>query len=155
MTQLAERPARTRINAGLGRLLIFVYGLFALSALARAAVQIGTKFHVAPLAYTLSALAGVIYLVATVCLARSTPASRRIAIVCCSTELAGVLVIGAASLLWRSAFPDATVWSGFGSGYGYVPFVLPLIGLWWLRRPQTSVQGAPGRSTRSLVSDQD
>jgi hypothetical protein len=31
-------------------------------------------------------------------------------------------------------FPKATVWSGYGSGYGFVPLVLPLVGLWWLRR---------------------
>jgi hypothetical protein len=24
------------------------------------------------------------------------------------------------------------VWSGFGAGYGYVPLVLPFLGLWWL-----------------------
>jgi hypothetical protein len=136
MTELKDSPTpqRTRINVGLGRLLIFVYGLFALSAGARALVQIATKFHQAPLAYLLSAAAAVIYIVATVCLARSSPTSRRIAIVCCTIELVGVIVVGAASLIWKSAFPDATVWSGFGSGYGYVPLVLPIIGLWWLRR---------------------
>jgi hypothetical protein len=140
-----ERSARMRINTGLGRLLIFVYGLFALSAGARAAVQIGTKFHVAPVAYLLSAFAAVIYLVATVCLARSTPRSRLIAIVCCTIELVGVLVIGTASLLDKAAFPDATVWSGFGSGYGYVPLVLPMLGLWWVWR-------APHRNAGSHIS---
>jgi hypothetical protein len=114
--------------------LIFCYGLFALSAGARAGVQIATKFHEAPLAYVLSALAAAIYLAATVCLGRATPTARRIAIACCSVELAGVLAIGTASELDRSAFPDATVWSGFGSGYGYVPLVLPVVGLWWLLR---------------------
>jgi hypothetical protein len=76
----------------------------------------------------------VIYLIATVCLARSTPTSRRVGIVCCSVELVGVLLVGAASLVWRSAFPDATVWSGFGAGYGFFPVLLPVVGLWWLRR---------------------
>lgn len=114
-------------------MLVFVYALFALSAGARAGVQIGMKFHIAPLAYTLSALAAVIYLVATVCLAASTATSRRIAIACCLVEFIGVLVIGAASLWKPSAFPDPTVWSGFGSGYGYIPLVLPIFGLWWLR----------------------
>ena len=133
-SESTERSTRTRINTGLGRLLIFVYGLFALSAGARAGVQIGTKFHVAPLAYTLSALAAVIYLVATVCLARSTQTSRRIAIACCTIELLGVIAIGTASQLDKSAFPDATVWSDFGSGYGYVPLLLPIVGLWWLWR---------------------
>jgi hypothetical protein len=130
---LAEDRAG-RINAGAGRVLIFCYGLFALSAGARAGVQIATKFHEAPLAYVLSALAAAIYLVATVCLARATAVARRIAIACCSVELLGVLAVGTASEMDRSAFPDATVWSGFGSGYGYVPLVLPMVGLWWLWR---------------------
>ena len=128
------KDRRSRINVGLGRLLIFVYGLFALSAGARALVQITTKFHEAPLAYVLSAIAAVIYIVATVCLARSTLRSRRLAIACISIELVGVIVIGALSLSDKTAFPDATVWSDFGSGYGYVPLILPILGLWWLLR---------------------
>lgn len=123
-----------RINTGIGRVLVWLYGLFALSATARAAVQIATKFHVAPLAYTLSAFSAIVYLIATISLARSTDASRRIAIACCSIELAGVIAIGIASLIWSSAFPDATVWSDFGQGYGYVPLILPIVGLWWLLR---------------------
>ena len=38
-----------------------------------------------------------------------------------------------ASYVDRAAFPDKTVWSHFGSGYGYVPLVLPVLGLLWLR----------------------
>jgi hypothetical protein len=126
--------SRRSINVGPGRLLIFVYGLFALSATGRAVVQIATKFHHAPLAYVLSAVAAVIYIVATVCLARSTVRSRRLGIACVSIELIGVLVVGTLSQLDTSAFPDATVWSDYGSGYGYVPLVLPILGLWWLLR---------------------
>jgi hypothetical protein len=140
-----ERSARTRINTGLGRLLIFVYGLFALSAGARAGVQIATKFDVAPMAYILSAISAVIYLVATVCLARSTPMSRRIAIVSCTIELAGVIAVGTWSLLDRAAFPDlnhSTVWSSFGSEYAFFPLFLPILGLWWVWR-------APQRETAS------
>jgi hypothetical protein len=37
-------------------------------------------------------------------------------------------------VIWSSAFPDATVWSDFGQGYGYVPLILPIVGLWWLLR---------------------
>lgn len=128
------RDRRRRINVGLGRLLTFVYGLFALSAGARALVQIATKFHEAPLAYVLSAVAAAIYIVATVCLARSSERSRRIGIAAVSTELLGVIVVGALSQVDASAFPDSTVWSDFGSGYGYVPLVLPILGLWWLLR---------------------
>jgi hypothetical protein len=124
---LADRA----INRGPGRVLIGVYGLFALAATARAGVQIATRFSQAPLAYSLSALSGVVYLVATVALAR---ADRRLALVCCSIELVGVLAVGTASLLDPVAFPKATVWSLYGIGYGFVPLVLPVLGLWWLRR---------------------
>ena len=82
----------------------------------------------------LSALAGVIYILATVTLANGSPAARRIAIASCSVELAGVLAVGTWSLADPATFPDATVWSGYGSGYGFVPLVLPVLGLLWLRR---------------------
>jgi hypothetical protein len=128
----ASRPDSTR--TGPGRLLIAIYGLFALAASARAGVQIATKFDHAPVAYVLSAFAGVVYILATVTLAVGTPAARRIAIVSCSVEFVGVLAVGTWSLVDPATFPDATVWSGYGSGYGFVPLVLPIFGLLWLRR---------------------
>ncbi|HEU5107598.1 MAG TPA: hypothetical protein VFT95_03395 [Micromonosporaceae bacterium] len=124
----------SRTNAGAGRLLIGVYALFAVAAGARAAVQITTRFDDAPLAYALSAAAAAIYLVAAVGLALDGPRGRRVALACCTVELAGVLAVGTASLLRPEAFPDATVWSGYGAGYGFVPLVLPVLGLYWLRR---------------------
>jgi len=114
--------------------LIAIYALFALSASARAAVQIATKFGNAPVAYLLSALAAVIYILATVTLAVGSPTARRIAVLSCSVELVGVLAVGTWSLADPATFPDATVWSGYGSGYGFVPLVLPVFGLLWLRR---------------------
>ncbi|WP_227422629.1 hypothetical protein [Pengzhenrongella sicca] len=117
--------------SGPGRVLVAVYAVFALAASARAGVQLVTKGHEAPLAYALSALAGVVYVVATVALARG---QRRVATAAVSIELVGVLAVGVFSLADPAAFPDATVWSGFGQGYGYVPLVLPLLGLAWLRR---------------------
>ena len=127
----ASPPDSTR--TGPGRVLIAVYALFALSASARAAVQIATKFSHAPVAYLLSALAAVIYILATVTFAVGSPAARRIAVLSCSVELVGVLAVGTWSLADRATFPDATVWSGYGSGYGFVPLVLPVLGLLWLR----------------------
>jgi hypothetical protein len=114
--------------------LVAVYALFALSASARAGVQIATKFSHAPVAYLLSAFAAVVYILATVTLSVGSPAARRIALVSCSVELAGVLAVGTWSIADRATFPDATVWSGYGSGYGFVPLVLPVLGLLWLRR---------------------
>ena len=69
----ASRPDSTR--TGPGRLLIAIYALFALSATARALVQIATKFGDAPVAYLLSAFAGVIYILAAVTLAIGSPAA--------------------------------------------------------------------------------
>ena len=123
---MAERAAAR----GPGRLLVLVYGLFALAAGALALVQIATKFSDAPVAYVLSAVAAAVYLLATIGLVRAP----RLALVSCSVELAGVLVVGTISLLVPEEFPDATVWSGYGEGYGFVPLVLPVLGLLWLRR---------------------
>ena len=134
-----SRPKSTR--TGPGRLLVAIYGLFALSASARAGVQIATKFSHAPVAYLLSALAGAVYILATATLASGSRTARRIAVLSCSFELAGVLAVGTWSLLDPAAFPDATVWSGYGYGYGYVPLVLPVFGLLWLRRWARRGQG--------------
>jgi hypothetical protein len=121
-------------TSGPGRLLVAVYALFALAAGSRAAVQLATKFHEAPLAYLLSGLAAIVYIVATVALARDGDRWRRIAVLTCSFELLGVLAIGTFSLFDPADFPDATVWSVYGRGYGFIPLVLPMIGLYWLRR---------------------
>ena len=130
---MAERrdELKETTRSGPGRMLIAVYGIFAVAATARSAVQLGTRFEQAPLAYALSAFAAVVYVVATAALAGVV--SRRVAYLACGVELAGVLVVGAASLVFADAFPDATVWSDFGGGYGFVPLVLPVLGLLWLR----------------------
>jgi hypothetical protein len=129
-------PKRT--NSGAGRALIAVYGVFALAATSRAAVQLATRFAEAPLAYLLSAFAAVVYIVATFTLGRGTPRARRVALIAVIIELIGVLTVGTLSVLDPSAFPRATVWSIYGIGYGFVPVVLPILGLLWLykTRPQ-------------------
>ena len=116
---------------GFGRVLVFVYGVFAVAATGRSTLQLATQASEAPVPYALSALAAVVYIVATYALATGR---RRLALVAVGTELVGVLVVGATSLLVPEEFPDATVWSEFGAGYGFVPLVLPLVGLWWLLR---------------------
>jgi hypothetical protein len=121
-----------RTNSGAGRVLVAVYGIFALAATARASVQLLTRFDEAPLAYLLSAVAGLIYIIATITLARDTRASRRLALVAIIIELVGVVTVGTLSVLDPEAFPRATVWSIYGIGYGFVPLVLPILGLAWL-----------------------
>jgi hypothetical protein len=126
-------PAARATSSGAGRVLIAVYGIFALSATARAGVQIATRFGAAPLAYLLSALAGLVYIVATIALAGHGPAARRVAWAAVGFELIGVLSVGTFTVVDAGDFPDDTVWSVFGRGYGFIPLVLPLVGLWWLR----------------------
>jgi hypothetical protein len=114
--------------------LVAVYAVFALAATSRAGVQLARDFGEAPLAYLLSAFSAAVYVLATVALGTNRPWSRPLALVSCTVELVGVLVVGTASLLAPEEFPRATVWSGFGAGYLFVPLVLPVAGLLWLRR---------------------
>jgi cytochrome bd-type quinol oxidase subunit 2 len=134
-------------TSGRGRVLVAVYGTFALAAGARAAVQIATRFSEAPIAYLLSALAAVVYIVATVGLARG-PRGRRMALAAITVELVGVLVVGTLSLADPAAFPDATVWSAYGRGYYFVPLVLPVLGLLQLRsaRQEPAQKSPPPKS---------
>lgn len=115
---------------GVGRVLIAVYAVFAVSASARALYQLLREFEQAPLAYSLSALAAVVYILATVALAK--PNLRKLAIATITFELIGVVGVGLLSYLHPDLFAHPSVWSKFGQGYGYVPLVLPILGLLWL-----------------------
>ncbi len=136
---------RTSRATGPGRLLIAVYGVFALAATARAGFQIATKFGEAPIAYLLSAVAAVVYIVATVSLARPGARAYRVSLVAVLTELVGVVAVGVLSIVDAEAFPSETVWSAFGRGYGFVPLLLPILGLLWLWRNRPA-DPASGRS---------
>jgi hypothetical protein len=126
--------ANQKRSLGSGRLLIAVYAVFAISASARALYQLATKFHDAPLAYSLSAISALIYIVATISLTRSGARAKAIAQATIWFELIGVIVVGALSFGAPELFQHPTVWSKFGLGYGLVPLVLPILGLIWLRR---------------------
>lgn len=121
----------TGLQHGFGRVVVAVYAVFALSASARSLYQLMTKASEAPVAYVLSALAGGVYVVATFALATNRP---RLAAAAIGFELVGVLAVGFLTIYDRALFPDATVWSDFGSGYGFVPLVLPFVGLAWVVR---------------------
>ena len=136
---MSEIPARTSTRTGAGRVLVAVYGVFALAASARSLVQLVTKADEAPLAYTLSALAALVYIAATLGLAEVGPAPRRLAWAAVGFELVGVLTVGTLTVLDPELFPDQTVWSAFGAGYGFVPLVLPFVAVGWLLRTR------PGR----------
>ncbi|WP_059008478.1 hypothetical protein [Streptomyces specialis] len=134
---MAEHPTATRgpdLRHGPGRLLVTLYGVFTVGAASRSLYQLSTRFDEAPLAYVLSAVAALVYAFITVCLVRGGEGARRVALVACAAELTGVLVVGTWTLADPSAFPDATVWSDYGLGYLFLPLVLPVTGLLWLRR---------------------
>jgi len=120
-------------TTGVGRLLVAVYGIFAISASARALYQLAREFDQAPVAYSLSALAAVVYIVATISLANPQRYGS-LALIAVRFELLGVLVVGLLSWSAPELFNHPSVWSGFGIGYGFVPLVLPILGLIWLRR---------------------
>lgn len=126
------RPTESaRTSHGFGRVLIAVYAVFAISSTARSVYQLATEASEAPVAYSLSAVAALVYVVATIALATGRRSLAAAAVV---FELVGVLVVGTLSVVDAEAFADQTVWSEFGAGYGWVPLVLPFLGLWWLRR---------------------
>lgn len=112
-------------------MLVALYAVFAVAASARSIYQLVVKVDEAPLAYALSALAGLVYVLATYALATDR---QRLAVVTIGFELVGVLGVGLLTVLDGELFPEATVWSQFGAGYGYVPLVLPVLGLWWVHR---------------------
>lgn len=122
---------------GIGRLLIAAYAVLALAATGRAGYELVAKFDQAPLPYALSAASALIYIVATIALARPGATWRKVAYAAVLIELTGVVLIGAASMIWPEFFEYdgkqvRTVWSYFGIAYGCVPLVLPILGLIWL-----------------------
>jgi hypothetical protein len=121
----------SQLQHGFGRVVVAVYGVFAISASARSVYQLATKATEAPVAYGLSGLAAIVYVIATFALATNR---RPLATATIAFELVGVLAVGLLTVFDAALFPDATVWSDFGAGYGYVPLALPLIGLLWVLR---------------------
>lgn len=127
-------------SSGPGRILVAVYAVLAIAATGRSTFQIVDRFEEAPIAFTLSAVAAVVYLLATLSLALRR---QTIAWVTIAFELAGVLVIGTLSVVAPAVLGldsvdpfgrEATVWSAYGAGYLCIPLVLPIIGLLYLWR---------------------
>lgn len=142
------RETTGQVVSGLGRVLIAVYIILAIAATARSIYQIIAKYDEAPLAYTLSAVSGIVYILATVALVkRNRPGWRAVAWGALCFELAGVLVVGTLSIVVPEHFAHPTVWSYYGDGYMWIPLALPIIGLVWLTRdgkvaPEPNVAGS-------------
>lgn len=128
----AKRPER-----GIGNLVVAVYGVFALSATVRASYQLIRRYEEAPLAYWLSLFSALVYVVATIALARNKVVLAKYTLI---FELVGVLAIGLLSVLVPSLFAHPTVWSFFGMGYGFIPLLLPIFGLWWISGRESSIK---------------
>ena len=144
-TNAARRRQTTpysAIHSGFGRVLTAVYAVFALSATARSGYQFYRQFDDAPFAYSMSLFAAVVYVVATACLVIGTRISHHIAVVSVLIELVGVLVVGTLSIVDAQLFPDSAVWSFYGIEYGFVPLILPIVGLWWLVRAGKAAKAA-------------
>ena len=117
--------------------LMFVYLVLAISATVRGAFQIATKWSEAPLAYTLTTVAAMIYGLASFGFSRRSPSMWKMTVAVCAFELLGVLAVGVLTLVEPTWFPDATVWSNFGIDYAFAPLLLPIASLIWLTRPTT------------------
>lgn len=126
---MAETTGRTK---GLGRIIVMVYAILALAASWRSGFQILSKFDEAPVAFILSGISGLVYIIATFALAIPGRKAWYIAHGAIWIELVGVVLVGFWSLISPDMFPEPTVWSTFGIGYGFIPLVLPIIGLYWL-----------------------
>jgi integral membrane protein len=133
-------------RSGGHQVLLAVYALFAVAAGARSVIQLATRADEAPFAYTLSLLAALTYALGWLAIRRAVDGSPALASVLLWVELAGVVTVGTLSLVEEDWFPDATVWSGYGIGYGFVPAVLPVAGLLWLRAQD------PGRSRGAVTA---
>ncbi|WP_349898435.1 hypothetical protein [Parafrigoribacterium soli] len=150
MPNKSSRTGKSRAT-GVGRLLVVVYAILALAATGRSVVQIIERFDEAPLAFSLSALSAVIYIVATVALIVPGIRWYRVAWATITFELLGVLVVGtisvfAPAVLGLSSIEpfgrQSTVWSAYGLGYLLIPLVLPVLGMLWLSRHRpTPVDG--------------
>ena len=138
------RSVKTSPSRGVLSLLVSVYAILSLAAVGRSGYQIATKFDLAPLAYSLSAVAAVVYVVATIGLVMANrPWAKRVAFSAVIFEGAGVLIVGTVSVFLPELFPADTVWSDYGRGYVFIPLVLPFLGLWWLiRQPTSPSEGA-------------
>jgi len=128
----SKRPDR-----GIGNLVVAVYGVFALSATVRASYQLIRRYEEAPLAYWLSLFSALIYVVATMALARNKVVLAKYTLI---FELVGVVAIGLLSVLVPTLFAHPTVWSFFGMGYGFIPLALPIFGLWWISARKSSLK---------------
>lgn len=124
------------IIRAIGQILAVSYPVLALSTGARATYQLcckpGVTDYFAP---SLSAVASLFYLLATIGFIVRRPWAWYLAVGLLAFETAGVLLVGSLSLL-RPGLIGHTAWTHFGQDYGFLPLLQPVLGLVWLLWPQ-------------------
>ena len=130
---MTDARTETHSRSGAHQVLLLLYALFTLAAGARSVVQLAADADRAPIAYGLSVAAAVTYALGWVAIRQASIGRTAFASVMLWVELAGVLTVGTLSRVKQDWFPDASVWSDYGIGYGFVPAALPIAGLLWLR----------------------
>ncbi len=123
--------------AAAGVILAISYPVLAISTGFRAVYQLFFKEGVTNyLAPALTAVAALLYLIATVGFAIREKWAWRVSVVALVLELALVLLVGTLSFF----YPDVigrTVWRHYGADYAFFPLIQPILGLLWLFHPKT------------------
>ena len=155
--QESGRPERasgsTELVTVLGYILTLSYPLLALSTGVRALFQLLVKEDVVNyLAPTLSLVAALCYLTATIGFARRVRWGWRLSVGVLAFETMLTLLVGSLSFI----IPDTigrTVWRHFGVDYGYFPLFQPLIGLVWLFWPSIMRQYGLNLAQNAIAHD--
>ncbi len=145
-----ETPQPESLMSGLasasGYILALSYPVLALSTGVRAGYQLffkqggllATGDPQQIIGPALSALAALLYLVATLGFALRKRPAWMVSVASLSLETALTLVVG--TLSWPMFYGDfigGTVWRLYGADYGFFPLFQPLLGLIWLFWPAT------------------
>ena len=118
--------------------LLAAYSLLALAAVGRSTYELIFKFNEAPVAYSLSTFAALVYLIAVWAIWRGDRVGIIVGRIACTFELVGVLTVGTLTVLGNDAFDVGTVWSYYGRDYGWLPLFVPALALWWLFKQDAS-----------------
>ncbi len=146
----SEEEGLSGFIATAGVILAISYPVLAISTGFRAVYQLFFKEGVSNyLAPALSAVAALLYLIATVGFAVRKKWAWRVSVAALGLEMVLVLLVGTLSVI----IPDTigrTVWRYYGIDYAFFPLIQPLLGLLWLFHPKTlAVYGTRKKSEPS------
>ena len=151
-SQPVPKSSSTELVSVLGYILSVSYPLLALSTGARALFQLLLKEGVVNyLAPTLSLVAAICYLTATIGFAHRRRWAWRLSVGVLVFETVLTFLVGSLSLIIPETI-GRTVWRHFGADYGYFPLFQPAIGLAWLFWPSIMRQYGLN-SSRKRVDD--